>query len=186
AGLAIAVERALINEELCSAETRWSDAGCPGVWDKASEPGTAVLSNVQELSVPLSVSEAFGPVRRIGGRTGWYFGNWLWRIRGLIDLMTGGVGMRRGRPDPETPLPGTTLDFWRVQIYEPDRRLRLLAEMRVPGRAWLEFEADPAPGGTILRQIARFEPRGLTGLLYWHLLLPVHAVMFRMMLRRIV
>src|SRR5581483_261975 len=184
AGLAIAVERALINEELCSAETRWSDAGCPGVWDKASEPGTAVLSNVQELSVPLSVSEAFAPVRRIGGRTGWYFGNWLWRIRGLIDLMTGGVGMRRGRPEPETPLPGTTLDFWRVQISEPGR-LRLLAEMKVPGRAWLEFRAEARGSSTVLRQIASFEPRGLGGLLYWYLLWPIHEVMFRGMLRRI-
>ena len=155
------------------------------MWDKAAEPGPAVLSNVQEIRVPLSPGEAFAPVRRIGGRTGWYFGNWLWRIRGLIDLMTGGVGMRRGRPDPETPLPGSTLDFWRVQIYEAGRRLRLLAEMRVPGRAWLEFRAEAKGRSTVLRQIAYFEPRGLGGLLYWYLLWPIHEVMFRGMLRRI-
>jgi len=185
AGLARAVERALANEDLCSAETRWSDAGCPVVGAEAAEPGPAALTNVQEVAVPLSPGEAFAPVRRIGGRTGWYFGNWLWRIRGLLDLMIGGVGMRRGRPDSETPLPGSTLDFWRVQIYDPERRLRLLAEMRVPGRAWLEFRAESRGGLTILRQIACFEPRGLRGLLYWYLLWPIHEVMFRGMLRRI-
>src|ERR1051325_4486516 len=92
AGLARAVERALANEDLCSAETRWSDAGCRGVWDKAADPGPAVLSNVQEVTVPLSPDDAFAPVCRIGGRTGWYFGNWLWWIWGLFDLMTGGGG----------------------------------------------------------------------------------------------
>ena len=179
AGLARAVKRALTNEDLGSAESRWSDAGCPGVWAKAAEPGPTVLSNIQQKRVPLSPGDAFAPVRRIGGRTGWYFGNWLWRIRGLLDLMTGGVGMRRGRPDPETPLPGSTLDFWRVQIYEPGRRLRLLAEMRVPGRAWLDFRADGKGRSTVLRQIAYFEPHGFGGLLYWYLLWPIHEVMFR-------
>ena len=185
AGFAKAVERALANEDLSAAQTRWSDAGCPGVWADSAEPGRGLLSNVQEISVPLSPGEAFAPVRRIGGRTGWYFGNSLWRIRGLLDLMTGGVGMRRGRPDPETPLLGNTLDFWRVQAYEPGRRLRLMAEMRVPGRAWLEFRAEPKGPCTVLRQIAYFEPHGLAGLLYWYLLWPIHEVMFRGMLRRI-
>jgi hypothetical protein len=181
-----ALERALINEDLCSAETRWSDAGCPVVLGAgASEPGPAVLRNVQTVTVPVAPAEAFAPVRRIGGQTGWYFGNWLWRIRGFLDLMIGGVGMRRGRPDPETPLPGSTLDFWRVQIYEPERRLRLLAEMRVPGQAWLEFRAEPKGMSTTLRQTAYFEPKGLAGLLYWYLLWPIHEVMFRGMLRRI-
>jgi hypothetical protein len=99
--------------------------------------------------------------------------------------MAGGVGMRRGRPDPETPLPGSTLDFWRVERYEPGRCLRLFAEMKVPGRAWLEFRADPDGSGTVLRQIAQFEPRGPAGLLYWYLLWPIHELMFRTMLRRI-
>lgn len=185
AGLAHAVERALANEDLRSAETRWSDAGCPVDCVKAVEPGPAVLRNVQEIRLPLSPVEVFAPVRRIGGRTGWYFGNWLWRVRGFVDLITGGVGMRRGRPDPETPLPGSTLDFWRVQTYEPGRRLRLLAEMRVPGRAWLEFRAERKGPCAVLRQIASFEPRGLRGLLYWYLLWPIHEIMFRGMVRRI-
>lgn len=185
AGLTRAIERALANEDRWSAETRWSDARRPGAWIAASEPGPGVLSNEQATRVPLPADEAFAPVRRIGGRTGWYFGNLLWRIRGLLDLMTGGVGMRRGRPDPEIPLPGSTLDFWRAQSYQPGLRLRLLAEMRTPGRAWLEFCAEPQGESTVIRQIAYFEPRGLAGLLYWYLLWPIHEVMFRGMLRRI-
>src|SRR5579883_686794 len=184
-GLRCAIERALANEDRVSPETRWSDAGYGGPREAASERGTGAFSNIQLVRVPLSPTEAFTPIRRIGGRTGWYFGNWMWRVRGLLDLITGGVGMRRGRPDPETPLPGSTLDFWRVQIYQPDRRLRLLAEMRVPGRAWLEFRADADGQFTILRQSASFEPHGLGGLAYWYFLWPIHAVMFRGMLRRI-
>ena len=99
--------------------------------------------------------------------------------------MIGGVGMRRGRPDAEIPLLGSTLDFWRVQMYEPNRRLRLFAEMRIPGRAWLDFTAEADGASTVLRQVAQFEPAGLLGLLYWYLLWPVHAVIFRTMLRRI-
>jgi hypothetical protein len=129
--------------------------------------------------------QAFFPIRRIGGKTGWYYGNVLWRIRGLVDLLLGGVGMRRGRSDPDTPRPGSTLDFWRVELYEPGRRLRLFAEMRVPGRAWLEFRAEPDGDSTVLRQTAQFEPGGLAGLLYWYLLWPIHELMFRGMLRRL-
>jgi uncharacterized protein YbjT (DUF2867 family) len=184
-GVKRAIERALANEYQWSAETRWCDAGPAGGWFIASEPGPGALRNEQVVTVPLPPDEAFAPIRRIGGGTGWYFGNSLWKIRGLLDLMTGGVGMRRGRSDPETPRPGSTLDFWRVQIYQPPRRLRLLAEMRLPGRAWLEFRTDPEGASTVIRQIAYFEPLGLGGLLYWYLLWPIHEVMFRGMLRGI-
>jgi uncharacterized protein YbjT (DUF2867 family) len=185
-GIARAIERALANEDHASAQSRWSDARIQTEAPGGSVPSSyGLLVNEQITRVPLPPDVAFAPIRRIGGRTGWYFGNLLWRIRGLIDLMTGGVGMRRGRPDPETPLPGSTLDFWRVERYEPGRLLRLYAEMRVPGRAWLEFRAEPDGPATRLRQIAQFEPRGLGGLLYWYLLWPVHEVMFRGMLRRI-
>jgi uncharacterized protein YbjT (DUF2867 family) len=183
-GITRAIERALANEERPAAESRWSDARAQaGDRSAGPEPGRDLLINEQTIRVPVTPDQAFAPIRRIGGRTGWYFGNVLWRIRGLIDLMTGGVGMRRGRPDPEIPLPGSTLDFWRVEAYEPARRLRLFAEMRVPGRAWLEFRAEPDGPFTMLRQIAQFEPRGLSGLLYWYLLWPIHEVMFRGMLR---
>jgi uncharacterized protein YbjT (DUF2867 family) len=185
-GIAAAIERALANEDRPAAETRWSDAQAQAAGgSSAPEPGRDLLSNTQTIRVPLPPDRAFAPIRRIGGRNGWYFANVLWRFRGLIDLMMGGVGMRRGRPDAETPLPGSTLDFWRVELYEPGRRLRLFAEMRAPGRAWLEFRAEPDGSSTLLRQIAQFEPRGLAGLLYWYLLWPIHEVMFRGMLRRI-
>jgi uncharacterized protein YbjT (DUF2867 family) len=184
-GIARAIARALANEDRPAAESRWSDASHPGARNIAPEAGHDYLSNEQSIRISLPADEAFAPIRRIGGRTGWYFGSSLWRIRGLVDLMTGGVGLRRGRPDPETPLPGSILDFWRVQLYEPGRRLRLYAEMKVPGRAWLEFRAEPDGPFTMLRQIAQFEPRGPLGLIYWYLLWPVHEVMFRTMLRRI-
>ncbi len=184
-GVTRAIERALANEDRSSAETRWSDAAHAGAWFVAAEAGGDVLTDERIARVALPANQAFAPIRRIGGRTGWYFCNWLWRIRGLLDLLAGGVGMRRGRPDAETPLPGSTLDFWRVQAYEPDRRLRLFAEMKIPGRAWLEFRVEPDGEGTAIHQIASFEPRGLSGLLYWYLLWPIHEWMFRGMLRRI-
>ena len=185
-GIRQAIERALKNEDQDAAQTRWCDArGRARVYSAQPKRAHNILSNQQTVRVPVTPAQAFAPIRRIGGRTGWYFGNTLWRIRGLIDLLLGGVGMRRGRPDPDTPFPGSTLDFWRVELYEPGRRLRLLAEMRVPGRAWLEFRVEPDGTSTVIRQIAQFEPRGLTGMLYWYLLSPVHEIMFRGMLRRI-
>ena len=152
----------------------------------APEPGRDLLSTNRPCACRWRPLQAFAPIRRIGGRTGWYFGNVLWRIRGLIDLMMGGVGMRRGRPDPETPLPGKHAwisGAW--SSYEPGRRLRLFAEMKVPGRAWLEFRAEPDGASTVITADREFEPRGLVGLLYWYLLWPIHEVMFRGMLRRI-
>ncbi len=184
-GIARAIERALGNEDREIAETRWSDARARFGNAAQPAPERGLLVNQQTIRVAASAADAFVPIRRIGGRTGWYFGNALWRIRGFIDLMMGGVGMRRGRPNPEIPFPGSTLDFWRVVIYEPGRRLRLFAEMKVPGRAWLEFRAEPDGSTTIIRQMAQFEPRGLGGILYWYLLGPIHEVMFRGMLRRI-
>ena len=143
------------------------------------------LIDRRRIHVAVDADRAFVPIRGIGGERGWYFGTWLWRIRGAVDLLVGGVGMRRGRRDPEAPAVGDALDFWRVEAYEPGRRLRLAAEMRVPGRAWLEFEVVPSAGGADIHQTAVFEPAGLFGLLYWYGLLPVHAVIFGGMLREI-
>jgi uncharacterized protein YbjT (DUF2867 family) len=129
---------------------------------------------------------AFAPVRRIGGRAGWYAGNLFWQIRGLADRLIGGPGMRRGRRDRETCVAGDIIDCWRVEAVEPDRRLRLVAEMKLPGRAWLEFEVTPrGPRACEVRQTAIFEPRGLGGRLYWYALYPVHRVMFARMLNAI-
>jgi Protein of unknown function (DUF2867) len=136
--------------------------------------------------VPRAPHEAFEPVRRIGGETGWYYGNGLWRLRGFLDLLVGGVGVRRGRRDPERLVPGGALDFWRVEAVEPDALLRLAAEMKLPGRAWLQFEVEPDGHGSLLRQTAIFDPRGLLGLAYWYALYPLHQLVFAGMLRGIV
>ena len=133
----------------------------------------------------VSPAQAFRPIRRIGGETGWYFGNSLWRLRGFVDVLVGGVGVRRGRRDPESPTVGSTLDFWRVEAYEPDRLLGLQAAMRLPGRAWLQFEVDGDDTASTIRQTAIFHPTGLLGTLYWYGLFPVHSWIFRGMLARI-
>jgi hypothetical protein len=137
------------------------------------------------IQVPVPSARAFTPIRRIGGARGWYYGDRLWRLRGFLDLLAGGVGLRRGRRDPETPVPGSALDFWRVEAYEPDRLLRLRAEMRMPGRAWLQFEVDGDERRSRIHQTAIFDPVGLAGLLYWYALLPLHALVFRGMLAAI-
>jgi hypothetical protein len=117
---------------------------------------------------------------------GWYYGTRLWQLRGGLDLLVGGVGMRRGRRDPAWLVPGDTVDFWRVEAFEPDRRLRLAAEMKLPGRAWLEFEVEGDATSSRIRQTAIFDPVGLRGRLYWYALYPLHSVIFAGMLHGIV
>jgi hypothetical protein len=135
------------------------------------------------VSAPPEV--AFGPIRRIGGRTGWYYADRMWQARGLMDLAVGGVGMRRGRRDPEDLAPGDAVDFWRVEEIDPPALLRLRAEMRLPGSAWLEFRVLPDGDGAVILQTARFAPAGALGRLYWYLLAPAHRVIFPRMLRGI-
>ncbi len=183
-----AMRRALENEERELAATRWSDSlSAAGV-----EPGGfggarigARLVDARDQSVAAPPARAFAPIRRIGGRTGWYAHDWLWRLRGILDLALGGAGMRRGRRDPERLAVGDTIDCWRVVDFEPDHRLRLVAEMRLPGRAWLEFEVLPQAGGSHIRQTAVFQPTGLLGLAYWYGIYPLHALVFGGMLRGI-
>jgi hypothetical protein len=139
----------------------------------------------RQVEVPCSPGQAFRPIRQIGGDRGWYYGNLLWKVRGFLDLLMGGPGMRRGRRDPDNVLPGDTLDFWRVEAVEPDRLLRLAAEMRVPGRAWLQFEVQPNGATSIIHQTAMFDPVGLFGQLYWYALWPVHQLVFAGMLRAV-
>ena len=112
-------------------------------------------------------------------------GDALWHLRGFLDLLVGGVGLRRGRRDPGQLTQGATLDFWRVEAVEPDHLLRLRAEMKLPGRAWLQFEVDGDAGGSTIRQTAIFDPVGLPGAAYWYGLFPLHSWMFAGMLRRI-
>jgi hypothetical protein len=129
--------------------------------------------------------QAFAPIQRIGGSTGWYAANWFWRLRGLLDTLRGGVGLRRGRRDPSDLRIGDTVDFWRVERLEPGRLLRLAAEMKLPGRLWLQFEVDPAEHCSVIRQTTVFDPAGYVGLAYWYLLYPVHHRVFSRMLRGI-
>ena len=129
--------------------------------------------------------EAFLRIQRIGGKQGWYFMNVLWRFRGWVDALVGGVGLRRGRRHPVDLRVGDALDYWRVEYIEPGQRLRLRAEMKLPGRAWLEFEVKPHPQGCEIHQTAIFDPLGLWGLTYWYGLLPIHTWIFGGMLKAI-
>jgi uncharacterized protein YbjT (DUF2867 family) len=186
-GMSAAMAAALHNEEREFAESRWFDALSSG-GEAPSWAGTRFRNRmVDSRSVELTVEpgRAFAPIRRIGGEQGWYACDWLWQLRGFLDLLVGGVGVRRGRVHPEHLQVGEALDFWRVEAYEPDRTLRLRAEMKLPGRAWLEYEVLPRPGGSSVRQTALFDPAGLLGLVYWYAVLPFHHLIFAGMLREI-
>jgi uncharacterized protein YbjT (DUF2867 family) len=186
-GIREAIARALENEEHEFAITRWSDA-LSSIGKAASWGGRRFGSRIVDsrtAEVARDRKAAFAPIRRIGGNAGWYYGNLLWRIRGFLDLLVGGAGMRRGRRHPESLIPGDTLDFWRVEAFEPDRLLKMHAEMKLPGRAWLEFELTATPTGTTIRQTAIFDPLGVAGLLYWYALYPIHHLVFAGMLREI-
>lgn len=182
-----AIARALIYEDKQIAETRWSDALSSGSeepqWGGVRFGSRLIDSRTREVNQP--VEFAFAPIRRIGGATGWYYGNWLWKIRGFLDLLVGGVGVRRGRRHPDQLRIGDTVDFWRVEQFEDNRLLRLVAEMKVPGRAWLEFEVTEHDGVCKVRQTAIFDPVGLFGIVYWYSLFPLHEFVFRGMLRNI-
>jgi hypothetical protein len=186
-GVSQAIARALCNEDQEYAATRWSDAlstaGSRPPWGGVRFGTRLVDSRVVHVSTPPAL--AFRPIRCIGGTTGWYYANWLWGVRGFVDLLVGGVGLRRGRRDPAWLVPGDTVDFWRVEACEPDRRLRLVAEMKLPGRAWLEFEVEGNATTSQIRQTAIFDPRGLWGQLYWYALYPLHRLIFARMLHHI-
>jgi len=186
-GVKDAMELALRNEDKEMAETRWSDALSSG-GDKKSWIGVRFgnrLVNSRTTHVDVPPSEAFRPIRQIGGVNGWYYGDFLWRLRGFIDLLVGGVGVRRGRKNQEYAAEGDAIDFWRVEQFELDHKILLTAEMKLPGRAWLEFEVTPDAAGSTIRQTALFDPVGLGGLAYWYVLLPLHELIFAGMLREI-
>jgi len=184
-GMREAMARALANEDRAFAATRWS--GALSVASRGTSWGGlrfgSRLVDARQVEVPCAAAQAFRSIRRIGGDTGWYHANLLWRLRGLLDLLVGGAGLRRGRRDPDQLLPGDTLDFWRVEAVEPDRLLRLAAEMRLPGRAWLQFEVEARGDRSIIHQTAIFDPVGLFGQLYWYALWPLHQYVFLGMIR---
>ncbi len=165
-------------------ETSWSMAGpMPGDPDWA---GGKVYKDIRRIEIDAPAAAAFRAVCRVGGGHGWYAADWLWKIRGWMDLMVGGPGLRRGRRHPETVAFGEALDFWRVVGIEHDRRLSLRAEMKLPGEALLEFRISPLDDmHCVLEQTALFSPRGLFGLLYWYAVVPFHAIVFKGMLKGI-
>jgi uncharacterized protein YbjT (DUF2867 family) len=170
--------------------TRWSGftseqhAGRPQPWD-ADWSGGTVYQYVTTATTTASAAQVQRTVRGIGGDRGWYGFGPLWAIRGAIDQLVGGVGLRRGRRHPDEIFVGEALDFWRADRIEPDL-FRLRAEMKLPGDGWLEWSTTGTDGGTSVDQRARFVPRGIGGRLYWWPLWPVHALLFPLMLRRIV
>jgi len=169
-------------------ETAWSDAlstsqgDAPPVLLSTHE---GMIIERRQLAVDLPPEALFRSFCGLGGARGWLYANWAWRLRAMVDRLAGGVGLRRGRRDPDTLRAGDALDFWRVEAVEAPALLRLRAEMKVPGRAWLQFEARPAPGGSLLVQTAFFAPRGLSGLLYWYALYPFHAAIFGNLIRKV-
>ena len=187
-GFSEAVAYALAKVRDADVPTRWSSASVAGA---PSDPlptdpswsGGTLYTDLREVVAEASIEQTWRAVEGIGGEHGWYSAMWMWRIRGLMDRAVGGVGLRRGRRDPDRLRVGDALDFWRVEERLPPHLLRLRAEMKLPGLAWLEFTLDEAPEGTHLRQRALFRPRGLFGHAYWWSVAPFHAFVFPPMIR---
>lgn len=187
-----AIELALERVNNAQVDTRWSDAKNPNSpWNKSStDPdwaGVRTFRDYREVESQAPRERIWEQIEAIGGDTGWYGADILWSIRGMLDTLVGGAGLRRGRRDPNKLRAGESLDFWRVEEIDHGRYLRLSAEMKLPGEAWLEFELVPAatPGMTTIKQTATFVPRGLMGSLYWYSIAPFHFLVFPTMIRNI-
>jgi uncharacterized protein YbjT (DUF2867 family) len=187
-----AIKRALTMAGDMQIQTSWMDSAPAGT---AASPmpqdpdwaGGTIYQDIQEVVTTRSADQLFATVSGVGGQRGWYVANLLWTLRGWIDKIIGGVGMRRGRRHPDDLRVGDALDFFRVEAYEPPALLRLRAEMKVPGNAWIEWRIAQTPTGeTQLRQLARFHPRGIAGRAYWWVLLPIHKVMWKQLAQRMV
>jgi len=187
-----AVKLALSNVSSNTVSTRWSDATLPTApWQKAqSDPewaGEMLLKDKKVRTTDASIKSLWEAIEEIGGENGWYGSDFLWYLRGLLDRMIGGVGLRRGRRDPIHLRVGDSLDFWRVESLVPEQSLKLYAEMILPGKAWLEFRISKLPNGqSEVVQEASFSPRGLGGQLYWYAVLPLHIFVFPTMIRNLI
>jgi hypothetical protein len=172
-------------------ESHWTDAGVAPLaeWAQphdAAWAGGTVYEDRRSLIVDATQDEVWETIVVIGGQTGWYYANWLWQLRGLIDGLIGGVGLRRGRRHPSDLQPGDALDFWRVALVKPVQQLLLKAEMKLPGEAYLGFYIRAVNARqTEIEQVARFVPSGLFGIMYWKLLLPLHKLIFGGMINAI-
>jgi uncharacterized protein YbjT (DUF2867 family) len=190
--LPTAVREAGEQEDAVFAGKRWADLADPEDLPHryGGTPAGTRLVDHRHTVVLTTPERAFAAIERIGGPNGWYACDWLWTLRGWMDRLIGGPGMSRGRRDPNTLTCGEHLDCWRVEVLEPPRRLRLAAEMKMPGRGWLEFEVVPRDGQTgpddvgdvRIHQTALFDPKGLGGLVYWYAIWPLHELVFRRML----
>ncbi len=186
---AAAVSQALEQLDASKIETSWADALVSSQPDQVPPVLTThegMFIEQRQAFVKASPSAVFRAFTSLGGANGWLYFDWAWYLRGLLDRMVGGVGLRRGRRHPTEVRVGDALDFWRIEAVEPDRLLRLRAEMKVPGRAWLQFKAEPQEdGSTQLVQTAFFASKGLFGLLYWYILYPLHSLIFSGMIRKL-
>jgi len=185
-----AVKLALEKLRADEVETAWSDALSTSQADVTPLKLIArqgMIVEERRVAVAASAKALFGAFTSLGGARGWLYLSWAWHVRGALDRLVGGVGMRRGRRDAATLRVGEALDFWRVEALEPDRMLRLRAEMKVPGEAWLQFQIDGQDGNgrQIFVQTAIFAPKGLLGLLYWYALSPIHGLIFSGMIRKV-
>ena len=186
-GVEEAIQRAIKLENKESAASRW--------YDSTSSSGetnpykgyrfTEKLVDARTLNINVPPETAFNPIKNIGGEKGWYAWNLLWQLRGLIDLLLGGVGMRRGRSNKDKLIAGEIIDFWRIEKVVPNNFLSLSAEMKLPGRAWLEFEVIGNGSSSTIKQTAIFEPIGILGKMYWYALYPLHQLIFAGMLQAI-
>jgi uncharacterized protein YbjT (DUF2867 family) len=186
-GLREAISRALAATQDGNVPTSFTDADLDVFRPTSTDPrwsGGTELCDVRSAHTEAGVGAVFGALEQIGGAKGWYSAKWLWRLRGVLDQLVGGPGLRRGRR--EVLAVGDALDFWRVAEIVPDRRLRLHAEMRIPGEAWLTWDLEGDPSGTTIVQTANFRPRGLFGRLYWLAVAPFHRFVFPGMLMGIV
>lgn len=186
--LPTAIREAGLNEDRAFADKRWADFAdaedLPHRYGGRAE-GSRLVDHRHTI-VSVSPERAFAAIERIGGQHGWYACDWLWQLRGWMDRCIGGPGMSRGRRDPDRLVAGDTLDCWQVEICDRPRRLRLAAEMKLPGRGWLEFEVVPRDGDVTIHQTAVFDPKGLGGLAYWYAIWPLHELVFTRMLAGVV
>jgi hypothetical protein len=183
-----AIERALERDGRLDVPSRWSDASTSPAKPFSSDPewaGGTLLVDRQTVETTAPRDDLYWAFARIGGSVGYYTSNWAWRVRGLLDILVGGVGLRRGRRHPEDVRLHDTIDFWRVSAVVPGELLQLSAEMRLPGEAWLEWRVEEADGARTLEQTAYFRPRGLAGRLYWYAMLPFHHLIFERMATKI-